>query len=148
MSSLDKQSLPLLDKKHSSTRVMIAYLIVTGFSGLVTVMYYIFDHGLRDEHMTFLFVPSLVMAIIFFFLAWKRIAINKNALVIMHFSFALLWFYQLLMGIYTMAKTASAWLWVFLLLSGLGWAATIVLTAVGFWMKKTKTPPENDSDNA
>ena len=130
-------------KKTLLFKAMIGYGAVTLFSGLVTFFYYMFDHGLRDNHMTFLFVPGLAMLALLFLIAMLKLTIEPNAFLVANFAFALLWVYQLLMGIYTMAKTSSPWLWVFLLLSCLAWAAALVLEILALIKAKRASGSRN-----
>ena len=100
-------------------RCFLVYVGVTFFSVLVTVLYYAFDHGLRDGHMTLLFLPPLIMAILQLVLAGSLLPVDRKAMYSINIAFAFFWFYMLLSGIYTMAKVVSDWLWVYLLLSGI-----------------------------
>lgn len=134
----------LRDKKANTFKAMIGYAAVSVFSGVVTFFYYMFDHGLRDNHMTFLFVPGLVMVTLFFVLAMTGVIVDGKAMIVTHFAFALLWFYLLLSGIYTMAKTGSSWLWVYLLLSGLLWAVALALEIVSLVKAKKAKNSHNE----
>ena len=106
------------------------YIGGTLFSGLVTILYYVFDHGLRDPHMTFLFLVPLLPALFWYILAWVKYLPCPAARYAFNLSSPFLWFYFLLMGIYTMAKTVSDWLFVYLIIGITGYCAAAIIELV------------------
>ena len=114
----------------------IAYFFASVFSGIVTMFYYIFDHGLRDIHMTLLFLPPLLASLLFLFNAWRKIELYEPAVNVFHAGFLFFWTYFLLGAIYTMAKTSSDWLFVFLIIAGVGIITSIVMQIIFIVKKK------------
>ncbi len=97
----------------SYKKEIIGYVCGAMFSLLVMGIYYVFSHGLRDIHMTLLFLPGVSAALFFLFLSLCKIKVGASARYAFHFGYAGVWVYLLLKGIYTMAKTGSDWLYVF-----------------------------------
>lgn len=106
------------DRKRNLPTLVFIYLGVAAFSGIVTLFYYLFDHGLRDPHMTFLFVPGVIATLLFLILYLCKTPLCPYAKILFHGAFAFYWVYQLLRGIYAMAKAESTWLWVYLPIAG------------------------------
>ena len=123
--------------RNRPMRYAVAYLLASVFSGIVTMFYYIFDHGLRDIHMTLLFLPPLLAALLFLFYAWRKIELYEPAANVFHGAFLFLWSYFLLGSIYRMAKTSSDWLFVYLIIFGIGLTASITLQIM-YLVKKKK----------
>src|SRR5574344_2699494 len=110
--------------------LVFIYIGILLFSILFTSVYYLNSHGLRDLHMTLLFLPSLVS--IFFLLIFAYFAKTPKGIVIYSFNigFGLLWCYLCLTGIYNMAKSNSNWLWLFLLFSIFSFILSVALYLV------------------
>jgi uncharacterized membrane protein len=93
------------------------------------------SHGLRDIHMTLLFLPTtLAMLVLVGYLLLKK-EMNTYALYAFNMAFPAFWVYLALTGIYTMAKTSSDWTIVFLILGVVLLVAYAVLE-VFFKLKK------------
>ena len=106
------------------------YLGGTLFSIVATVLYYTFDHGLRDIHMTFLFLPNLLATIIWYVLSllgYRPCAASRYAF---YMASPFHWVYLFLKGVYTMAKTESEWLFVFLIVAAALFVASFVIEIV------------------
>lgn len=112
------------------------YLGATAFSILFSCVYYMQSNGLRDTRMTLLFLPCLIVTLIFLLLALTKISIGYIASVCFNFGFAFLWLFLCLGAIYTMAKTANSWLILFLILSLILFGASLVFIIVHFLDKK------------
>ncbi len=122
-------------KTNKVLRLLTIYLGVTLFSILFTCVYYMNSHGLRDIHMTLLFLPTtLAMLILVGYLLLKK-QMNTYALYAFNMAFPAFWVYLALTGIYTMAKTSSDWTIVFLILGVVLLVAYAVLE-VFFKLKK------------
>lgn len=116
------------------------YLGVTLFSAFFTLMYYIFDHGLRDVNMTLLFLPGLIATLLFLLLALFHKDVSRLAIYTFNTGFPALWCYMALAGIYNMAKTESEWLFVFLILGAV--LLTISLVSETIYLVKDKKQTE------
>ena len=122
-------------KTNKVLRLLVVYLGVTLFSILFTCVYYMNSHGLRDIHMTLLFLPTtLAMLVLVGYLLLKK-EMNTYALYAFNMAFPAFWVYLALTGIYTMAKTSSDWTIVFLILGVVLLVAYAVLE-VFFKLKK------------
>lgn len=122
-------------KANKVLRLLVIYLGVTLFSILFTCVYYMNSHGLRDIHMTLLFLPTtLAMLVLVGYLLLKK-EMNTYALYAFNMAFPAFWVYLALTGIYTMAKTSSDWTIVFLILGVVLLVAYAVLE-VFFKLKK------------
>ncbi len=122
-------------KTNKVLRLLVIYLGVTLFSILFTCVYYMNSHGLRDIHMTLLFLPtSVAMLVLVGYLLLKK-EMNTYALYAFNMAFPAFWVYLALTGIYTMAKTSSNWTIVFLILGVVLLVAYAVLE-VFFKLKK------------
>ena len=122
-------------KTNKVLRLLVIYLGVTLFSILFTCVYYMNSHGLRDIHMTLLFLPTtLAMLVLVGYLLLKK-EMNTYALYAFNMAFPAFWVYLALTGIYTMAKTSSDWTIVFLILGVVLLVAYAVLEAF-FKLKK------------
>lgn len=122
-------------KTNKVLRLLVIYLGVTLFSILFTCVYYMNSHGLRDIHMTLLFLPTtLAMLVLVGYLLLKK-EMNTYALYAFNMAFPAFWVYLALTGIYTMAKTSSDWTIVFLILGVVLLVAYAVLE-VFFKLKK------------
>ena len=122
-------------KTNKVLRLLVIYLGVTLFSILFTCVYYMNSHGLRDIHMTLLFLPTtLAMLVLVGYLLLKK-EMNTYALYAFNMAFPAFWVYLALTGIYTMAKTSSDWTIVFLILGVVLFVAYAVLE-VFFKLKK------------
>lgn len=122
-------------KTNKVLRLLAIYLGVTLFSILFTCVYYMNSHGLRDIHMTLLFLPTTVaMLVLVGYLLLKK-EMNTYALYAFNMAFPAFWVYLALTGIYTMAKTSSDWTIVFLILGVVLLVAYAVLE-VFFKLKK------------
>ena len=122
-------------KTNKVLRLLVIYLGVTLFSILFTCVYYMNSHGLRDIHITLLFLPTtLAMLVLVGYLLLKK-EMNTYALYAFNMAFPAFWVYLALTGIYTMAKTSSDWTIVFLILGVVLLVAYAVLE-VFFKLKK------------
>lgn len=122
-------------KTNKVLRLLVIYLGVTLFSILFTCVYYMNSHGLRDIHMTLLFLPTtLAMLVLVGYLLLKK-EMNTYALYAFNMALPAFWVYLALTGIYTMAKTSSDWTIVFLILGVVLLVAYAVLE-VFFKLKK------------
>ena len=55
----------MLLTRKINLRYFFIYLGVTVFSVLFTIIYYMNSYGMTDNHLTYLFVPPLITALIF-----------------------------------------------------------------------------------
>ena len=125
-------------EKHTQRTIAICYGAGTLFSVLVTSLYYTFDHGLRDIHMTLLFLIPLIPGIVWLILSLVHYLPSAAARYAFNIASPLLWIYFLLMGIYTMAKTTSDWLILYLILAIIGYAVALIIEII-FHIKTRKT---------
>lgn len=103
--------------KNKNFRYVLIYLSITVLSLLTCSIYYIFSHGEQDSHMTFLFLPSAIITIIFLLFLLIKYEMNKYTYYFLNSAFSFLWVYMLLSGIYLIAKVESLWRPWFLLIS-------------------------------
>ena len=111
--------------KNKNLRYIIIYSSVTLFSLLTCAIYYIFSHGETDLHMTLLFVPSLVVSVVFLILFVIKFELHHITYYLINSGFVFLWFYVLLMGVYNIAYVESKWTFVFLICSIVGFIASL-----------------------
>ena len=130
--------------KNKPMKYAVAYFFASVFSGIVTIFYYIFDHGLRDIHMTLLFLPPLLASLWFLFTAWRKFELYEPAVNVFHGAFLFLWAYFLLGAIYTMAKTSSDWLFVYLIIFAVGFIVSILLQIAFLLRKRSKGKEEKN----
>jgi len=114
-----------LTRKGNLKQVFI-YLGVTAFSLLFTSIYYLNSYGMTDNHLTFLFVLPLVNVLVFLFLFLFKYSPSHLANCIWNMSFPFIYVYMMLSGIYTIAKTSSNWLFIFIVLFVLGILTSII----------------------
>lgn len=123
-------------RKNKMLRTTLVFFGITLFSGLVTFLYYRFDYGMRDIHMTLLFLPGAIATLLFFLLTLLRFSFRGWSLYLFAMGFPFIWFYLLLMGIYSIAKTSSEWLFVYLVIGGLLMGASLIYTIVKLIKKR------------
>ncbi len=130
-----------LNPRKYSFLVAAIYLGIASFSGIYTVIYYQFSHEIKDIHLTLLFLPGVLSALLFLFLGIGKAALKEMSELLFHFGFASVWAYLLLQGIYTIAKTESSWLFVFLILASVLLGLSLLLTLIS----KAKEKQQQDN---
>ena len=108
--------------RNKNFRYIVIYLSITLFSLIACAIYYYFSHGETDGHMTYLYVPSLGMSVIFLALFLFKIQLNHRTYYLINSAFTFLWFYMFIMGIYLIAYVENKWTFVF-------WICSIVALA-------------------
>ena len=130
MSSTPKK--PIKERGPSAMSRAIASFYMGGaiFSAIVTVVYYSLDHGLRDIHMTLLFIPNLTAAIIWYIMALCHYHPCDLAKYLFYMASPFHWVYLFMKGAYDMAKVTSSWLFTFLLVAALLYVASFVVELI------------------
>ena len=131
MSSMPKKP-PLKERGPSAMSRAIASIYLGGavFSAIVTVVYYSVDHGLRDVHMTLLFIPNLLAALIWYIMALCKYHPCDLAKYLFYMASPFHWVYLFMKGAYDMAKVTSNWLFTFLLVAALLYVASFVVEII------------------
>jgi len=88
------------------------------------------SYGMTDNHLTYLFVAPLTYMIVFFVLFVAKYSLSEIARYVLNMSFPFIYLYMMLSGIYTIAKTTSSWLFVFLIFFALALIASFVFEIV------------------
>lgn len=120
----------MLLTRKINLRYFFIYLGVTAFSVLFTIIYYMNSYGMTDNHLTYLFVPSLITALIFLLFFIFKYSLCDEARYIWNMAFPFIYVYIMLNGIYTIAKTSSDWLFIFVILFSIGVAISLIVEVV------------------
>ncbi|MCR4879743.1 MAG: hypothetical protein K5906_02170, partial [Bacilli bacterium] len=98
-------------------RAFLIYLGITLFSLLFTFIYYQNSYGMTDNHLTYLFVPSATISLLYLFAFIFKYNTENLARYAFNMSFPFLYIYMMLMGIYTIAKTSSSWISLYVIIA-------------------------------
>lgn len=113
-------------------KTLLRSLIITVCSGIFTVVYNYYGHGIRSWYMDYLFLPPLVGGVLIPFFLCGICGLRAAPRLTAHFWYAGVFTVQgyfLVRGITEIAMTSSPYLPVYL------WAAgALLLTAAGYWM--------------
>ncbi len=129
----------MLLTRKINLRQFIIYLSLTAFSLLFTMVYYMNSYGMTDAHLDYLFLaPSIISLIylLFFIFKYEQTSTSRY---ILNMSFPFLYIYMMLSGIYTIAKTSSTWLFVFLVVAIIGLDISVVIEII-LKIKNKKNP--------
>ena len=112
------------------------YLGVTVFCFIFCSVYYLFSYGLRSRVLELSFLIPLGATILLFVLAATKFDVGEWARLAFHMGLPAVLIYATLYAIYDMASATSPWLFVFLLIGLLCFAASLVLAIIHRVRKK------------
>jgi hypothetical protein len=117
--------MPLTHERKHTLGLAIAYLVVSAYCGLFTIVYYQFSHSMTTPYLTYLFVYPLVLDLYYWILVIAKKGTIDWADLFLGGGLASLVIWAQLEGIYYIAEASNSWTVLFLILA-------ILLVFAGF----------------